>query len=135
MHLETAQSADEGVAIAQRSGMPAQNFLVADRFGNIAWTIAGRIPVRTGNFDQGLPADWSQPGTGWQGWLTPAQIPLISNPPNQRLWTANARIVDEGAYLDLLGDGGYDLGARQQQIRDALLARESFSSTDMLAIQ
>jgi penicillin amidase len=39
--LDTAQSADEAIGIAQRAGMPAQNFLVADRFGNIAWTIAG----------------------------------------------------------------------------------------------
>jgi penicillin G amidase len=135
MRLESAQSADEGVAIAQQAGMPAQNFLVADRFGNIAWTIAGRLPKRVGAFDPRLPADWSTPDTGWQGWISAADTPLISNPPWQRLWTANARVVDEGAQLEMLGDGGYDLGARQRQIRDDLRARDHFSSADMLAIQ
>ena len=135
LDLELAQTADEGVAIAQRAGMPAQNFLVADRFGNIAWTIAGRIPKREGGFDPRLPADWSTPGTGWNGWLDPSDYPLIANPPGHRLWTANARIVDEGVHLDAVGDGGYDLGARQRQIRDGLNARATFDVGDMLAIQ
>ncbi|MEZ5462786.1 penicillin acylase family protein [Dokdonella sp.] len=135
LRLELAETSDEGIAIAQNAGMPAQNFLVADRFGSIAWTIAGRIPVRVGGFDPRLPADWSTPETGWNGWLATADYPLISNPPWQRLWTANARIVDEGRHLDVLGDGGYDLGARQQQIRDDLLGKEQFTPTDMLEIQ
>ncbi len=135
LHLEIAETADEAISIAQRAGMPAQNFLVADRFGSIAWTIAGRIPLRVGGFDPQLPADWSKPGTGWNGWLAPADTPLISNPPWQRLWTANARVVDEGIHLDLLGDGGYDLGARQGQIRDDLRAKTHFTTKDMLDIQ
>ncbi|MBL0165387.1 MAG: penicillin acylase family protein [Xanthomonadales bacterium] len=135
LELETAETADEGIAIAQQAGMPAQNFLVADRFGNIAWTIAGRIPLRLGGYDPRLPADWSKPDTGWNGWLATADYPLISNPPWNRLWTANARVVDEGRHLDLLGDGGYDLGARQQQIRDDLRAKDQFTPGDMLEIQ
>ncbi len=135
LNLETAETTDEGIAIAQQTGMPAQNFLVADRFGSIAWTIAGRIPLRIGGFDPRLPADWSKRDTGWNGWLATADYPLISNPPWNRLWTANARVVDEGHHLDLLGDGGYDLGARQQQIRDDLRARDHFSVADMLEIQ
>ncbi len=135
LKLETAETADEAVAIVQGAGMPAQNFLVADRFGSIAWTIAGRIPQRVGGFNPELPADWSQPGTGWNGWVAADEYPLISNPPWQRLWTANARVADEGKHLELLGDGGYDLGARQQQIRDGLRAKEHFTAADMLEIQ
>lgn len=135
MNLERAETVDEGVAIAQNAGMPAQNFVVGDRNGNIAWTIAGRIPKREGGYDPRLPADWSQPGTGWNGWIDPADYPLLSNPPKHRLWTANARVLDEGPLLDVFGDGGYDLGARQRQIRDGLLAREKIGIDDMLAIQ
>jgi penicillin amidase len=132
--LDVAETVDEAVMIAQNAGIPAQNFIVGDREGKIAWTIAGRIPVRTGDYDPTMPADWGAPGMGWSGWLMPAQYPLIVNPPQQRLWTANARTVDS-PMLDRLGDGGYDLGARAKQIRDSLRGSEHFSPASMLAIQ
>ncbi|HET7101317.1 MAG TPA: penicillin acylase family protein, partial [Terriglobia bacterium] len=132
--LEDAETVEQAITIAQKSGIPAQNFIVADRTGRIAWTIAGRIPLRIGNYDPWLPADWSVPGTGWKGWLPPEQYPLIVDPSSQRLWSANARAVD-GIMLARLGDGDYDLGARAKQIRDSLEQRENFSPADMLAIQ
>ncbi|HRN62805.1 MAG TPA: penicillin acylase family protein, partial [Luteimonas sp.] len=51
-----------------------------------------------------------------------------------RLWTANARVVS-GDALQRIGDGGYALGARAQQIRDGLRAKQRFSERDLLAIQ
>ena len=134
VRLESAQTVDEAIAIAQASGIPPQNFVVADRQGSIAWTIAGQIPKRTGDYDPNLPADWSQAATGWSGWLEPERHPQVTNPPWQRLWSANQRPV-EGASLALLGDGGYDLGARAMQIRDDLRAHDSFTPNDLLRIQ
>jgi penicillin amidase len=134
--LDTAESVDEAIAIANRAGLPPQNFVVGDRAGNIGWTIAGRIPKREGTCDPGLPCDWSAPNTGWNGWLEPEQYPRLPNPPWQRIWTANSRTLDwQGADYAKLGDGGYDLGARARQIRDDLFARQRFSPQDMLAIQ
>ena len=136
MHLDVAESADEGVAIANRTGMPPQNFVVGDRAGNIAWTIAGRIPRREGSYDPLLPSDWSAAGTGWNGWLGPDEYPRLPNPPAQRIWTANARTLDfESGDYARLGDGGYDLGARARQIRDDLKDKDHFAPDDMLAIQ
>ena len=132
--METARSVDEAIAVAQGSGIPPQNLLVGDSQGNIAWTLAGRIPKRIGGYNPALPSDWSQPGTGWQGWLDAADVPLVSNPAGQRLWSGNQRMVDRDA-LQMLGDGGYDLGARARQIRDDLRAREQFAPGDLLDIQ
>jgi penicillin amidase len=76
-------------------------------------------------------------GCEWAGWLDivdPARHPQIVDPPSHRLWSANARVAD-GEALQMIGDGGYALGARQRQIRDALLARDRFSERDLLAIQ
>lgn len=134
IELEHAQTADDAAIIAQQTGMPAQNFIVGDKQGNILWTIAGRIPLRSDNFDPRLPADWSTPGTGWLGWLNPAEYPLIRNPDSGRLWTANTRTVNADA-LPIIGDGGYDLGARSKQIRDNLFALERFTADDLFAIQ
>jgi penicillin amidase len=134
--MDTAETVDEAVEIANRSGMPMLNFIVGDRAGNIAWTIAGKLPKRTGACDPLLPCDWSAPGTGWDGWLAPADYPRLPNPPWQRIWTANTRTLDwKSADYAKLGDGGYDLGARARQIRDDLKTRSQFTPDDMLAIQ
>lgn len=131
--MEQARDVQEAMAVANRAGMPEQNFMTADADGHIAWTIAGRIPVRRG-YDPSLPAYWDKPGVGWTAWLEPAKYPRVVDPAEGRLWSANARVVD-GPMLALIGDGGYDLGARAGQIRDDLRARDSFAPADMLAIQ
>lgn len=134
MQLERAPDVAATLDLAPQLGMPPQNLLVADRAGHIGWTIAGNsIPLRAG-IDARLPSDWSAPGSGWQGWAAPVQYPRIESPADGRLWTANNRTVD-GDALALLGNGGHDLGARAQQIRDDLRARASFTPGALLDIQ
>ena len=130
--LEKAASVSEALDIANTMSMPPQNFVTGDAGGNIGWTIAGRIPRKT-DFNAMLPADWSEE-QGWQGWLDSDEYPRVENPESGRIWTANARVTDADA-LRLVGDGGYDLGARASQIRDALFAVDTFTPEDMLAIQ
>jgi len=132
LNLETVASASAALDIANTIGMPPQNFVTGDANGDIGWTIIGKIPTKT-DFDAQLPADWSS-DQGWTGWLAPADYPRVSNPANGRIWTANARVAD-GDALRLIGDGGYDLGARAKQIRDSLFAHEIFTAEDMLRIQ
>src|SRR6201999_2682053 len=114
-----SKNIDEAVAVAHRSGLPAQNFMVADDSGRIGWTITGRIPRRIG-FDGRLPGSWADGSRRWDGWVAPEAVPQILDPPSGRLWTANNRSLD-GDALRLVGDAGYGLGARARQIRDDLL--------------
>ncbi len=130
MALVAATNVAEALAAAQRSGIPAQNFVVADEYGDIAWTIMGRIPARV----RGGGVSHSADGPAWDGWLAPEDYPVVYNPSLGRVWTANARVVDGGA-LELVGDGGYALGARGRQIRDRLLSVAEATPADMLAIQ
>ncbi|MEX0709506.1 MAG: penicillin acylase family protein [Woeseia sp.] len=132
LELESVRTVQEAVGVANRIGIPPQNFVCGDAAGSIAWTIAGQIPER-GEFDPLLPADWSSAG-GWPGWYPPDSYPRLVNPVEGRLWTANARVT-EGADLEKIGDGGYALGARARQIRDLLRARDHFAPADMLPIQ
>ncbi len=130
LNLETARNVESALDIANEIGAPPQNFVVGDADGSIGWTIAGKIPNRSGAW---LPTDWSEDG-GWNGWISAQGYPRIVNPPSGRIWTANARVVDGNA-LAIIGDGGYDLGARAKQIRDDLFSIENFAPDDMLAIQ
>jgi penicillin G amidase len=131
--FETARTLEEAMLVANRSGTPAQNFVVADASGRIGWTIFGRIPRRVG-FDGRIPTSWADGIRRWDGWLLPEEVPRIVDPLSGRIWTANSRVVD-GDPLAKLGDGGYAFGARARQIRDRLFALEKATPQDMLAIQ
>lgn len=128
--LHAASDAREAMTLAQASGLPAQNIVVADRDGNIGWTIAGPIPRRR---NSGRLSTSSR-GSSWDGWLTPAEYPAVYNPSDGLIWTANGRVV-EGAMLDQIGNLNYALGARGTQIRDRLRLLDGASAADMLAIQ
>ena len=135
VELERADDVDAALAIAQRAGIPGQNMLVGDAAGRIGWTLAGRIPQRRDGHDPARPVEGETlDGDLWPGWLAAADVPRVVDPPSGRLWTANSRVVN-GPALALIGDGGYDNGARARQIRDGLFARAQFSEDDLLAIQ
>lgn len=133
--LMDAHNVAEAVEIAHRCGLPAQNFLVGDRNGAIAWTIIGRVPRRVG-FDGSLPESWADGSHRWEGFLPPEEIPTIDHPAGEQLWTANNRVVG-GEALAKLGNGGYDLAARAAQIRDDLAAMTGRKAAprDGLAVQ
>ncbi|MBI2511753.1 MAG: penicillin acylase family protein [Opitutae bacterium] len=136
LRLETTRAADEAVALAHRVGMPNQNLVVADRAGRIAWTVTGKIPKRAG-FDGRVPAMWGYGDRRWEGWLPESEVPVVANPADGFLWTANNRIVGGAAYAKL-GDGGYDNGFRAGAIRDdlrELVTKKKAAPADLLAIQ
>ncbi|AKC87515.1 penicillin acylase family protein [Pseudoxanthomonas suwonensis] len=143
------------LSIAGKARMPAQNLVVGDSAGRIAWRIIGPLPGRgrgcTGELPwptrlsrpfrpvPGPPPDAQDDVDAASGHCYPWLIfsgytPALADPANHRLWTANARVLD-GEALALAGDGGYALGARARQIRDGLLAKDRFDEADLLAIQ
>jgi penicillin amidase len=155
-----ARDALAALRVAARSGIPQQNILVADDHGQIGWTIAGgRLATRTPDAQRfgrfvaaadlaGLDAPLLTPASNWL-------LPLDLNPPDGQLWTANARTYAPGAdaaapdphdvespaapagqrFQSFIGDGGVDLGARAQQIRDRLRATPRFDEASLGAIQ
>jgi penicillin amidase len=131
--MEAVRDLAEAQALAAEVGIPNQNLVAADAAGRIGWTIIGRIPRRVGH-DGAVPTSWADGTRGWDGWLSPEEYPRVVDPPSGRIWSANARVVG-GEKLAKVGVGGYDLGARQGQIRDGLLATARASEDDMLRLQ
>ncbi|MDY0746666.1 penicillin acylase family protein [Paucibacter sp. R3-3] len=135
--LERAASADEALTLAVGVGIPAQNLVVGDAKGHIGWTIIGAIPKRhyADGVDMNVPQDWSTGANGWNGYMSADDHPpRIDDPADGRLWSANARQVG-GEALALLGTGGYDLGARGQQIRNDLRALPKLDETAVHGVQ
>jgi penicillin amidase len=130
--LETATTTAQAVDLAPTIGIPHQNLMLGDREGHIAWTIGGRIPD---TMDAKLRL------TGQAPWTTAANHPRLMDPPAGRVWTANARPIDDAAAEALIGGdeapfgAEYDLGARAKQIHDDLLAIPHATPLDMLKVQ
>ncbi len=131
--LETADDAREAVAIAQRAGLPALNFIVGDRTGATAWTIAGRLPNRIG-FDGRLPALRTYRDRRWDGFLPPEQHPVHVAGASGQIVSANQRHLG-GEALATLGDGGYSAPYRARQIREDLERLTRATPGDLLAVQ
>ncbi len=135
--LEDAATAEEALTLAIGVGIPAQNLLAADDHGHIGWTLIGALPRRhyAPGVDMDVPQDWSTGANGWDGYLTAAdKPPRVFDPADSRLWSANAREVG-GEALALIGTGGYDLGARGQQIRNDLRALPKLDETAVHGVQ
>ena len=131
--LARAGDLDSALQFADHAGIPAQNLVVGDRSGRIAWRLIGARPDRgPGCAPAGFTAANNHDCAPWP--IRSDAAPSLIDPPSHRLWTANSRVVDE-ATLATVGNGGYDLGARGRQIRDLLATQEQFDEHDLLAIQ
>lgn len=132
INLEQAKTVDDAFKVAATAGIPAQNLMVGDSQGNIGWTIMGPIPKKQGNAGD-IPQDWSTGEHQWLSYLTAAEYPKVKNPSHHRLWTGNSRVVGDSK-LEKIGNGGYALGARAQQIRDRLFETDTFDEQSLLNI-
>jgi penicillin amidase len=143
MGMAMAKSTADALAIADRSGIPSQNLLVADSAGKTVWRLIGALPAREPECDPqaihlvaayhpqfSVDVPRSKSCLPWGIGFSMPFTPIVTN----RLWTANNRTLD-GDALKTVGDSGYALGARAKQIRDDLFAKNQFTEKDLLAIQ
>ena len=154
-----ADGVEAATRVIAQAGLPEQNFVVADHQGRIAWTIAGpRFEGRGGEDETAvaLHATRRMAITPTAA-DAPAPAPILMDPAQGLLWTANARTyrmstLKQGeAYPDgaglpavlpngrvdfsrAIGDGGVDLGARAMQIRSRLLQTPKFDESTLGAI-
>jgi penicillin amidase len=131
--IAQARSVDEAMHLSVGAALAAENLVVGDRDGHIAWTIYGAIPRRVG-FGGDVPTSWADGSRRWDGYLDYDEHPRVVDPPDGRLWTANARVVG-GEMLRRVGDGGYADGIRAWMIRDNLQRLESADERALFDIQ
>ncbi|MHA2433547.1 MAG: penicillin acylase family protein, partial [Candidatus Thorarchaeota archaeon] len=107
--------------------IPAQNIIYADDQGNIALTVCGRYPVRSG-YDGSYPVQALNDSIGWVGNIPYAYIPRTVNPSQGYIQSANQLSIDMSTYgFELLGP--YADGYRGRRI-DYLLANDDNVTMD-----
>jgi penicillin amidase len=110
----------------------SQNFIYADKDGNIGYRMSGVLPIRP--VENGtLPVNGSTSAHGWSGYVAQSLMPRVYNPANHVIVTANNQIVDDnyGQYVTTDWDYGY----RARRITDLLNAASKVSIADDQRIQ
>jgi penicillin amidase len=132
LHLDRARNWDEFRAALRLWTVPAQNFVYADRAGNIGYQLPGRIPLRA-NGDGLIPVPGWTGEHEWTGAIPFERLPSVRNPSRGSIVTANNRIVPEG-YAYVLSHE-VDPGFRAARIEALLAPLRRATLADMQAIQ
>lgn len=111
---------------------PAQNFVYADRAGNIGYQASGSLPIRN-NFFGDVPLDGPSGKFEWGGYIPFEQLPSLYNPASGIVATANQNPFPPGFPYTI--DGNFADLYRVNQIRSRLLAKPKLLVADMLAAQ
>ncbi len=111
---------------------PGQNFVYADRAGNIGYQASGRTPIRK-NFSGDVPLDGASGQYEWDGYIPFDRLPSIYNPASGIIATANQNPFPKDYAYSIGGD--FADRYRVQQIRALLEAKKQLTVDDMLAVQ
>lgn len=110
---------------------PGQNLVAGDRAGGLLWTPIGRAPARFG-WDGRFPAPGWRPEVGWAGLHPAERNPVLQNPPEGLIATANSFLpVPQPEWFE----GDFDTSFRADRIREALAARADWSVAALAALE
>ena len=112
--------------------VPAQNFIYADIYGNIALRPNGKIPIRKTGTGR-IPVDGASGDYDWTGYIPFDELPHAFNPEQKFLVSANQIPADHDYpyYLGFLWADRY----RAERINNLLKEKEVLTINDMIAIQ
>ncbi len=133
LRMSQAQSWEEFREAAAFSRLPGENFVWADRDGNIGYQAVGVAPLRP-NWDGLLPV----PGDGryeWDGYLPIQALPNATN-PEQGFWnTSNEnQVPDNYQFRNAVGWTWTD-PYRSDRVREVLASGQTFNLQDMAQLQ
>jgi penicillin amidase len=111
--------------------VPCQNFVYADRNGNIGYRLGGKVPVR--NYGKGvIPVSGSSSKNNWTGEVPFDQMPQSENPARGWIATANNKITNNFPfYLSEYWEPPYRIRRIEQMINE----RKTISSEDVRLMQ
>ncbi|MEJ2723093.1 MAG: penicillin acylase family protein [Deltaproteobacteria bacterium] len=116
-----------------RFGLPGQNFVYADKEGNIGWRMAFRVPRRKGGYNPVFPVEGHSGRYGWDGYEPYEAQPWLLNPSEGFIATANNKTI--GPEYPHYISAYFANPDRITRIREMLTAKDKLSAEDMRTIQ
>nr|WP_207205469.1 penicillin acylase family protein [Microbacterium protaetiae] len=115
--LDQAQDFAGFRAAAEQFDVPAQNLIYADVNGNIGYQAPGKLPIR-GAGDGSMPQPGWDSDYDWKGFIPFAKLPVLYNPDDGYIVTANNAITGDDYPYFLTND--WDYGWRAARITDLI---------------
>jgi penicillin amidase len=135
LRIDLAGDFDDFRAAFDGYGTPSQNFVYADVDGHIGYVMPGLVPIRPSGDDGARPVSGEDGAHDWLGYIPRDELPVLDDPAEGRIVTANNAVVDD-AYPHFLGRE-WDPGDRAARILERLdsAAAGGVSVNEMSAIQ
>jgi penicillin amidase len=132
IELNRAQNWEQFRAALKRFSGPGQNFVYADKAGNIGYQATGMLPVRK-TYGGDVPAQGWSGEQEWEGFIPFDDLPSSFNPADGYVVTANQNPFPANYKYPVHGD--FSPPYRANQIRRLLGAGDGLKAAGMTAIQ
>lgn len=136
IEFDRARTLEAFKVAMEKFNVPAQNFVVADKEGNIFYRANGLIPIRKeGNGLLPVPGDTDR--YEWTGFIPYAKLPATQNPDIGMIVTANNKPIDDlyPYYLSADWAPPYRAEAITQTLEALLQTKGKLSLDDVLSVQ
>lgn len=130
--LNRAKTWQEFVEALKLFDAPSQNFVYADREGNIGYYLSGKIPLRSELAALFPFPGWKEEGA-WKGFLEEEKKPYLFNPGQGFIVTANNKIVPNDFPYYLSFD--WEAPFRAERIKELLSQKEKHNVDSFKKIQ
>jgi len=131
LKINKSKNKEEFKSAVEEFNIPGQNFVYADKEGNIGYIFGGALPLRKTDCTT-FVFDGSKSENDWKGFVSRNELPSLLNPSTNFIATANNKVIKDFKYhITNL----WEPSARIERITELLEAKEKHSVKDYMQYQ
>jgi penicillin G amidase len=131
LQINKAENWNDFKSAVEKFNIPGQNFVYADRDGNIGYVFGGALPIKPNNATS-FVYDGSDSKNDWKGFVPRNELPYLFNPSQNFIATANNKVIKDFKYhITNL----WEPSSRIERITELLQAKDKHSAEDYMTYQ
>ncbi|MBK9098385.1 MAG: penicillin acylase family protein [bacterium] len=131
LKINKAKNWNEFKSAVEKFNIPGQNFVYADKEGNIGYIFGGALPIRPNNATTFL-FEGSTAKNDWKGLVPRTELPFLFNPAQNFIATANNKVIKDFKYhITNL----WEPSSRIERITELLQTKNQHSVNDYMKYQ